>query len=178
MVCASNRAPVTLIYSRVSLLHLLLAFLFVASVIRHCRSLMLVRTVLSHAPRSHLRSSLAVGCLWRGQHRQLSRSEDILSAIHSPIVNRKLSFSRVFPSVRIWANSHRSLSGESRAERGGVEPEWDGKVKHLLAMELPTNESCPELVKIRHSAAHVLAMAVQRKFPKAMVATGPWTEHG
>jgi threonyl-tRNA synthetase len=34
------------------------------------------------------------------------------------------------------------------------------------------------LVRLRHSAAHVLAMAVQRLFPRARVAAGPWTEHG
>jgi threonyl-tRNA synthetase len=43
---------------------------------------------------------------------------------------------------------------------------------------LPTNENNPKLVKIRHTTAHVLAMAVQKLFPDAKLATGPWIENG
>jgi hypothetical protein len=43
--------------------------------------------------------------------------------------------------------------------------------------ELPNNSN-NDLLKIRHSAAHVMAMAVQRLFPTAKVAIGPWIEHG
>jgi len=43
---------------------------------------------------------------------------------------------------------------------------------------LPTNDESPELVKIRHSSAHIMAMAVQRLFPKAQVTIGPWIENG
>lgn len=43
---------------------------------------------------------------------------------------------------------------------------------------LPTNENSPELVKLRHTTAHVMAMAVQRLFPKAQVTIGPWIENG
>jgi threonyl-tRNA synthetase len=34
------------------------------------------------------------------------------------------------------------------------------------------------LLRIRHSMSHVLAMAVQKLFPKAQVTIGPWTESG
>ncbi len=44
--------------------------------------------------------------------------------------------------------------------------------------ELPSNEDNEGLVKIRHSAAHVMAMAVQKLFPKTQIATSPWIEHG
>nr|APP88607.1 Threonyl-tRNA synthetase, class IIa [Paulinella micropora] len=42
---------------------------------------------------------------------------------------------------------------------------------------LKTSESS-NLLKIRHSMSHVMAMAVQRLFPKAQVTIGPWTESG
>eukprot|EP00586_Coscinodiscus_wailesii_P000385 CAMPEP_0172488008 /NCGR_PEP_ID=MMETSP1066-20121228/17354_1 /TAXON_ID=671091 /ORGANISM="Coscinodiscus wailesii, Strain CCMP2513" /LENGTH=705 /DNA_ID=CAMNT_0013254975 /DNA_START=171 /DNA_END=2288 /DNA_ORIENTATION=- len=44
--------------------------------------------------------------------------------------------------------------------------------------ELPTNESDPNLLRIRHSSAHVMAMAVQRAFPEAQVTIGPWIDNG
>jgi len=44
--------------------------------------------------------------------------------------------------------------------------------------ELPTNESDPELLKIRHTSAHVMAMAVQRTYPEAQVTIGPWIDNG
>ena len=45
-------------------------------------------------------------------------------------------------------------------------------------IELPIIQMSTKLVKIRHTAAHVLAMAVQRLYPSAQVATGPWTDTG
>jgi threonyl-tRNA synthetase len=42
---------------------------------------------------------------------------------------------------------------------------------------LRTSES-EALKKIRHTASHVMAMAVQKLFPKAQVTIGPWTESG
>jgi len=44
--------------------------------------------------------------------------------------------------------------------------------------ELPTNESDDELLRIRHSAAHILAMATQRLFPDVQVTIGPWIDNG
>ncbi len=43
---------------------------------------------------------------------------------------------------------------------------------------LPTNEGDEELLKIRHSSAHVMAMAVQEAFPEAQVTIGPWIDNG
>ena len=42
---------------------------------------------------------------------------------------------------------------------------------------LRTSES-KSLQKIRHTASHIMAMAVQKLFPKAQVTIGPWTENG
>lgn len=43
---------------------------------------------------------------------------------------------------------------------------------------LPTNENDGDLLKIRHSSAHVMAMAVQKIFPEAQVTIGPWIDNG
>ncbi len=48
----------------------------------------------------------------------------------------------------------------------------------LLQISLPTNENNPELLKIRHTTAHVMAMAVQRIYPDIKVTIGPWIENG
>lgn len=46
------------------------------------------------------------------------------------------------------------------------------------ALVLPTNENDNDLLKIRHSSAHVMAMAVQDAFPEAQVTIGPWIDNG
>lgn len=43
---------------------------------------------------------------------------------------------------------------------------------------LPTNESSEGLLRIRHTCAHVMAMAVQKLYPNAKVTIGPWIENG
>ncbi|XP_016580555.2 threonine--tRNA ligase, chloroplastic/mitochondrial 2 [Capsicum annuum] len=43
---------------------------------------------------------------------------------------------------------------------------------------LPTNESSDGLLRIRHTCAHVMAMAVQKLYPNAKVTIGPWIENG
>ncbi|KAA8498025.1 Threonine--tRNA ligase, chloroplastic/mitochondrial 2 [Porphyridium purpureum] len=47
-----------------------------------------------------------------------------------------------------------------------------------VLIKLPTNESSETLLRIRHTSAHVMAMAVQKLFPKAQVTIGPWIENG
>ena len=44
--------------------------------------------------------------------------------------------------------------------------------------ELPTNESDMDLLKLRHTSAHVMAMAVQQTFPEAQTTIGPWIDNG
>ncbi|MFN5194632.1 MAG: threonine--tRNA ligase [Cyanobacteriota bacterium] len=43
---------------------------------------------------------------------------------------------------------------------------------------LPRSSDSEQLLRIRHSMSHVLAMAVQKLFPRAQVTIGPWTENG
>jgi len=45
-------------------------------------------------------------------------------------------------------------------------------------IRLPKTSESESLKKIRHTMSHVMAMAVQRLFPKAQVTIGPWIEHG
>ena len=52
---------------------------------------------------------------------------------------------------------------------GGDEP---------TTVALPKTSESPQLLRIRHSMSHVMAMAVQKLFPKAQVTIGPWTESG
>mmetsp|Transcript_55633 Transcript_55633/g.132107 ORF Transcript_55633/g.132107 Transcript_55633/m.132107 type:complete len:698 (-) Transcript_55633:141-2234(-) len=52
------------------------------------------------------------------------------------------------------------------------------KVDVAEVIELPTNENNENLLKIRHSSAHVMAMAVQRLFPNAKTTIGPWIDNG
>ncbi len=45
-------------------------------------------------------------------------------------------------------------------------------------IHLPRTHESERLKKIRHTASHVMAMAVQRLFPDAQVTIGPWTDYG
>ncbi len=45
-------------------------------------------------------------------------------------------------------------------------------------MHLPKTSQSEDLKKIRHTTSHVMAMAVQKLFPKAQVTIGPWIENG
>jgi len=45
-------------------------------------------------------------------------------------------------------------------------------------MVLPTNEDSDHLLRIRHTSAHVMAMAVQRLFKDVKVTIGPWIDKG
>ena len=54
----------------------------------------------------------------------------------------------------------------------------DSATSVAAPLSLPTNESHPRLVRIRHSSAHIMAMAVQRLFPDARVTIGPWIDNG
>jgi threonyl-tRNA synthetase len=45
-------------------------------------------------------------------------------------------------------------------------------------IHLPRTSESESLQKIRHTASHIMAMAVQKLFPKAQVTIGPWIENG
>ena len=64
-------------------------------------------------------------------------------------------------------------SSESIESAVTVDPVLD-----LLALELPTNDNSINLLKMRHTSAHVMAMAVQKVFPSVKVTIGPWIDNG
>ncbi len=45
-------------------------------------------------------------------------------------------------------------------------------------INLPRTSESEDLKKIRHTASHIMAMAVQKLFPEAQVTIGPWIENG
>lgn len=47
-----------------------------------------------------------------------------------------------------------------------------------VKIHLPRTSESEQLKKIRHTTSHVLAMAVQKLFPKVQVTIGPWIENG
>eukprot|EP01041_Mallomonas_annulata_P008672 gene8672-17904_t len=48
----------------------------------------------------------------------------------------------------------------------------------IFNYNLPSNDNSPQLLRIRHTTAHVMAMAVQKLFPEAQVTIGPWIDNG
>ncbi|GAB4293709.1 MAG: threonine--tRNA ligase [Oscillatoriaceae cyanobacterium] len=46
------------------------------------------------------------------------------------------------------------------------------------AIHLPRTSESDRLKRIRHTTSHVMAMAVQKLFPKAQVTIGPWIDYG
>ncbi len=51
-------------------------------------------------------------------------------------------------------------------------------VEQPQKIHLPRTSESETLKKIRHTTSHVMAMAVQKLFPKAQVTIGPWIENG
>ena len=58
------------------------------------------------------------------------------------------------------------------------EPVSSAAVTTQAPVALPKTSESDQLLRIRHSMSHVMAMAVQKLFPKAQVTIGPWTESG
>ena len=58
------------------------------------------------------------------------------------------------------------------------EPVSSAAATPTAPVALPKTSESDQLLKIRHSMSHVMAMAVQSLFPKAQVTIGPWTETG
>jgi threonyl-tRNA synthetase len=92
------------------------------------------------------------------------------------MINRPLSsfqvIQRFSSTIRKAVTSDVEVTDESSSENNSIVEE------NLFAIDLPTNENTPQLLKIRHSTAHVMAMAVQKIDPKAQVTIGPWIENG
>ncbi|KAK9817655.1 hypothetical protein WJX72_000237 [[Myrmecia] bisecta] len=64
------------------------------------------------------------------------------------------------------------------ARRGQAAQAVDTPAAPAEAIALPTSDESEELLRIRHSCAHIMAMAVQRLHPDVRVTVGPWIERG
>lgn len=73
-----------------------------------------------------------------------------------------------------------SIASSAAEQQTTISAESEVKIveEEKKPIVLPTNESSEKLLKIRHTSAHVLAMAVQKLFPDAQVTIGPWIEKG
>ncbi|KAI3716164.1 hypothetical protein L6452_23300 [Arctium lappa] len=104
------------------------------------------------------------------------------SLLFNPI--SKQFYDRKLPSFSLFhkPHSHRfSSSPAAVATDTGTAVDnnaSDDVPKQEEKVVLPTNESSQTLLRIRHTCAHVMAMAVQKVFPDAKVTIGPWIEHG
>ena len=90
-------------------------------------------------------------------------------AVHlAPSTPRQLHRASIGPAVRRHASSRITALAAGPAAAEEV----------VQRVHLPTNEESDELLRIRHTSAHVMAMAVQRLFKDAKVTIGPWIEKG
>ena len=74
--------------------------------------------------------------------------------------------SNVFQRVRPGTARGQAVADPSSAD-AGVSGEAD-------PVKLLTSDESEELLKIRHTTAHILAMATQKLFPDAQCTIGPW----
>ncbi|MBW4632417.1 MAG: threonine--tRNA ligase [Iphinoe sp. HA4291-MV1] len=59
-----------------------------------------------------------------------------------------------------------------------ISPKLSNQQEQSEKVYLPRTSESDMLKKIRHTTSHVMAMAVQKLFPKAQVTIGPWIENG
>ncbi len=57
-------------------------------------------------------------------------------------------------------------------------PESNTSPEQPEKIHLPRTSESESLKKIRHTTSHIMAMAVQKLFPKTQVTIGPWIENG
>eukprot|EP00523_Entomoneis_sp_CCMP467_P010389 CAMPEP_0168723770 /NCGR_PEP_ID=MMETSP0724-20121128/3287_1 /TAXON_ID=265536 /ORGANISM="Amphiprora sp., Strain CCMP467" /LENGTH=688 /DNA_ID=CAMNT_0008770489 /DNA_START=200 /DNA_END=2266 /DNA_ORIENTATION=+ len=103
-----------------------------------------------------------------------------VAAFAPNIVTRRVAAAPRSPQKSAFAFS--PLSSSTRRWMATVEAPTtqqtaDAKEKEAEP-ELPTNDNDEDLLKIRHSSAHVMAMAVQQVYPEAQVTIGPWIDNG
>jgi len=88
------------------------------------------------------------------------------------------------PTLRTPACSSNFLRRGFTASRicMAIEPPPEAPVEVEIVDEeplrLPSNDDSDTLLRIRHTSAHVMAMAVQKLFKDARVTIGPWIEKG
>lgn len=104
-------------------------------------------------------------------------SSALRSARPSLCIQRHLPSLSPFRTAPAPTSRRHAVTSASAAATGAEAAVADEAVD-MSTYKLPSNESSESLLKLRHTAAHVMAMAVQKLFPKAQVTIGPWIENG
>lgn len=97
------------------------------------------------------------------------------SHCHSRVVLENPYWYRVLNGDRIRLKRIAAFASLAAPQEAAPKIQADDDFKPIV---LPTNETSKTLLCIRHTSAHVLAMAVQKVFPDAKVTIGPWIERG
>nr|CAB3454797.1 unnamed protein product [Digitaria exilis] len=84
--------------------------------------------------------------------------------------------SRRLPYTAVRSSSTASPSVPVEEAAAAEAPTNDAEEQERVV--LPTNETSDRLLRIRHTCAHVMAMAVQKLFPNSKVTIGPWIDNG
>ena len=71
-----------------------------------------------------------------------------------------------------------SSASDGRGRRAQTRAAGEKVADAAPVVALPTSDESENLLKIRHTSAHVMAMAVQKVFPSAQCTIGPWIERG
>ena len=129
--------------------------------------------------------SLAAGSTRRCTWAFISRSSSLIGrrALVATSVTSNVSLLASRTNIHTYSpdlvalRRHQFPFSSSRFMATVAEEKADIQNKNVV-QELPTNESDVDLLKIRHSSAHVMAMAVQQIFPEAQVTIGPWIDNG
>jgi hypothetical protein len=74
--------------------------------------------------------------------------------------------------------SRMRMSTQIETDAVGSEVDNDTTAEDLFGFDLPTNDNSPNLLRVRHTTNHIMAMAVQRLHPEAQVTIGPWIDQG
>ena len=97
----------------------------------------------------------------------------LLASLSLPLLNQseriKLRFSQ-------QTSTRRHIKPKRTTKMSSVESPVS--LEQSEPIKLPKTSESDKLKRIRHTASHVMAMAVQRLFPDAQVTIGPWTENG
>ena len=127
--------------------------------------------------------------LCRNLHKMCSSARFATS--HGPTARKALSLSASpcerslaalpFPHRRIGTNAPLCTHRMTRTRAAEAAVEFDAAqedTKPLTLQDLPTSSESEEMLRVRHSCAHIMAMAVQKLFKGAQCTIGPWIDHG
>lgn len=98
--------------------------------------------------------------------------------IVTPLAQRALDSAFTPPSSSSLAWTSPSSPATTTRSNRLTSPRFMSTAAEEEVLILPTNDNDEDLLKLRHSSAHVMAMAVQQAFPEAQTTIGPWIDNG